>query len=160
MSTGREEYMGNSPAQGKTEKESAMERRDFLKHTALSTAALAWPGSTVFAARNKATNNESKVPRFTFANTRAEQERQLKGNPLLARFRESRKTLLKDPHHPFYHFVSPENRLNDPNGLCFWQGQWHMFYQGYPPEDPRQHWGHVVSDDLIHWRDLPYAIYP
>ena len=35
-----------------------------------------------------------------------------------------------------------------------------MFYQGYPPEDPRQHWGHAVSDDLIHWRDLPYAIYP
>ena len=35
-----------------------------------------------------------------------------------------------------------------------------MFYQGYPPEDRRQHWGHAVSDDLIHWRDLPYAIYP
>lgn len=35
-----------------------------------------------------------------------------------------------------------------------------MFYQGYPPEDPRQHWGHAISDDLIHWRDLPYAIYP
>ena len=50
--------------------------------------------------------------------------------------------------------------MNDPNGLCFWQGRWHLFYQGYPPEDPRQHWGHAVSDDLIHWRDLPYAIYP
>jgi beta-fructofuranosidase len=50
--------------------------------------------------------------------------------------------------------------MNDPNGLCFWQGRWHLFYQGYPPEDPRQHWGHAVSDDLIHWCDLPYAIYP
>jgi beta-fructofuranosidase len=50
--------------------------------------------------------------------------------------------------------------MNDPNGLCFWQGRWHLFYQGYPPEDPRQHWGHAVSDDLIHWQDLPYAIYP
>jgi beta-fructofuranosidase len=50
--------------------------------------------------------------------------------------------------------------MNDPNGLCFWQGQWHLFYQGYPPEDPRQHWGHAASDDLIHWCDLPYAIAP
>jgi beta-fructofuranosidase len=56
--------------------------------------------------------------------------------------------------------VSPEGNLNDPNGLCFWQGRWHLFYQGYPPEDTRQHWGHAVSDDLTHWRDLPYAIYP
>ncbi|MHC4166788.1 MAG: glycoside hydrolase family 32 protein [Planctomycetota bacterium] len=137
-----------------------MKRRSFLKQTALSATALALPGSKVFGARKKETDNESKVPKFTFANTLAEQERQLKSNPLLERFRESRKKLLRDPHHPRYHFVSPENRLNDPNGLCFWQGRWHMFYQGYPPEDPRQHWGHVISDDLIHWRDLPYAIYP
>ena len=45
-------------------------------------------------------------------------------------------------------------------GTIIWNGKWHMFYQGYPPEHPRQHWGHAVSDDLIHWRDLPYAIYP
>ncbi len=137
-----------------------MKRRSFLKQTALSASALALSSNKVFGARNKVTDNESKVPKFTFANTLAEQERQLKNNPLLERFRESRKQLLKDPHHPLYHFVSPENRLNDPNGLCFWQGHWHMFYQGYPPEDPRQHWGHTISDDLIHWRDLPYAIYP
>ena len=137
-----------------------MKRRSFLKQTALSATVLALPGSKVFGARRKETDYESKVPKFTFANTLAEQEKQLKNNPLLERFRESRKKLLKDPHHPRYHFVGPENRLNDPNGLCFWQGRWHMFYQGYPPEDPRQHWGHVISDDLIHWRDLPYAIYP
>ena len=35
-----------------------------------------------------------------------------------------------------------------------------MFYQAYPPEDRRQHWGHAISKDLIHWKDLPYAIYP
>jgi beta-fructofuranosidase len=65
-----------------------------------------------------------------------------------------------DPYRPIYHYVNPEGRLNDPNGLCFWKGRWHLFYQAYPPEDPRQHWGHAVSDDLIHWRDLPLAIYP
>lgn len=102
----------------------------------------------------------SPVPKFTFAKTLAEQEEQLKTNPLLMRFAESRKRQSKDPYRPLYHFVSPESTLNDPNGLCFWQGNWHMFYQGYPPEDKRQHWGHVISKDLIHWRDLPYAIYP
>jgi beta-fructofuranosidase len=104
--------------------------------------------------------NASPVPRFQFAETLEEQEKQLADNALLARFRESRAELLNDRHHPIYHFVSSENRLNDPNGLCIWNGQWHMFYQGYPPEHPRQHWGHTISDDLIHWRDLPYAIYP
>ena len=104
--------------------------------------------------------NKSLVPQYPFANTLAEQEKQLKTNPFLERFRVSREKMKNDPHLPLYHFTSPENRLNDPDGLCFWQGRWHMFYQGYPPEDPRQHWGHAVSDDLIHWRDLPYAIYP
>ena len=102
----------------------------------------------------------SSVPRFTFSDTLAAQERELSANPLLERFRASRRELARDRHVPRYHFVSPEHRLNDPNGLCRWQGRWHLFYQGYPPEDPRQHWGHAVSDDLIHWRDLPYAIYP
>ena len=102
----------------------------------------------------------SLVPQYTFAETLAEQEAQLAGNPLLQRMIASRKAKEGDPHRPVYHYVNPENTLNDPNGLCFWQGRWHLFYQGYPPEDPRQHWGHAVSDDLIHWRDLPYAIYP
>lgn len=102
----------------------------------------------------------SAVPCFAFADTREEQEAQLETNPLIQRFARSRKQMFEDPHRPIYHFVSPESTMNDPNGLCFWQGQWHLFYQGYPPEDPRQHWGHAVSDDLIHWRDLPYAIAP
>ncbi len=102
----------------------------------------------------------SPVPRFTFADDVAAQEEQLRENPLLMRFDESRAKLAEDPHRPLYHYVNPESTLNDPNGLCFWQGRWHLFYQAYPPEDTRQHWGHAVSDDLIHWRDLPYAIYP
>jgi beta-fructofuranosidase len=102
----------------------------------------------------------SKVPKYTFGTTLSEQEKQLKNNPLLKRFEASRKVLAADKHRPYYHYITPEGRLNDPNGLCYWGGNWHLFYQGYPPEDPRQHWGHVVSKDLIHWRDLPYAIYP
>lgn len=109
---------------------------------------------------NREPGYTSRVPQFTFVETLPEQEEQLKNNPLLKRFAESRREMAGDPYRPFYHYVNPEHRLNDPNGLCFWKGRWHLFYQGYPPEDPRQHWGHAVSKDLIHWRDLPYAIYP
>lgn len=102
----------------------------------------------------------SKVPQTTFSNTLKKQEKELKENALLKRFAQSRQELSVDKHRPFYHFISPEGRLNDPNGLCYWQGNWHLFYQAYPPEDPRQHWGHAMSKDLINWKDLPLAIYP
>ena len=102
----------------------------------------------------------SRVPQYTFAETLEEQEAQLKTNPLLLRMIESRRKQTGDPFRPIYHYVNPEGALNDPNGLCFWQGRWHLFYQVFPPEDARPHWGHAVSDDLIHWRDLPLAIYP
>jgi len=102
----------------------------------------------------------SLVPNYTFPDTLEEQEAALATNPLMQRLIESRATYAGDPHRPAYHYVNPEAMLNDPNGLCFWQGNWHLFYQAYPPEDTRQHWGHAISTDLIHWRDLPYCIYP
>lgn len=111
-------------------------------------------------AQDSGTDNTSKVPKYSFSNTLPEQEAELKSNPLMLRFKESRQKMKDDPYRPIYHYINPEGNLNDPNGLSFWQGRWHLFYQAYPPEDPRQHWGHAVSEDLIHWRDLPYAIYP
>jgi beta-fructofuranosidase len=102
----------------------------------------------------------SKVPQYSFGTTLEQQRTELDQNPLIRRINESRVELEADQHRPIYHYVNPEGTLNDPNGLCFWQGYWHLFYQGYPPEDTRQHWGHAYSKDLIHWRDLPYAIYP
>ncbi len=102
----------------------------------------------------------SKVPQYKFSDKLPQQLKELKTNPLMLRFAKSREELAKDPHRPLYHFTSPESRLNDPNGLSFWNGKWHLFYQAYPPEDTRQHWGHAISDDLINWKDLPYAIYP
>ncbi|HSV75097.1 MAG TPA: glycoside hydrolase family 32 protein [Chthonomonadales bacterium] len=79
---------------------------------------------------------------------------------MLRRFADSRRDLAADRYRPLYHFVSPEGGLNDPNGLCRWRDRWHLFYQAYPPANPVPHWGHAVSDDLVHWRDLPYAIAP
>jgi beta-fructofuranosidase len=67
-----------------------------------------------------------------------------------------------DPHRPRYHFLPPANWLNDPNGLIYWKGQYHLFYQ-YNPHGPFHgtiHWGHAVSEDLIHWQHLPIALAP
>jgi beta-fructofuranosidase len=86
------------------------------------------------------------------------QEKRLRQDPTLRMFAESRRALATDRYRPIYHFVSPINNLNDPNGLCYWQGRWHLFYQTRPPNEPVYQWGHAVSTDLIHWRDLPYAI--
>lgn len=102
----------------------------------------------------------SRIPHYTFSETLEEQELELQGNPMVQQFRQSRKELAVDPYRPSYHFVHPRGWANDPNGLCFWRGNWHLFYQACLPEDPRQHWGHAVSKDLLYWRDMPLAIYP
>ena len=75
-------------------------------------------------------------------------------------FQKVRTELKGDPYRPQYHFLRPDGRLNDPNGLCYWQGRWHLFYQAVDGSSANIHWGHAVSDDLIQWKDLPFAIYP
>src|SRR5690606_11109930 len=80
---------------------------------------------------------KSPVPFDRFSTTLAEQQGKHENNELTKRFQASRKKQANDPYRPFYHFVSPESTLNDPNGLSYGQGNWHLFYQAYPPEDPR-----------------------
>ncbi|MFC7020304.1 MULTISPECIES: glycoside hydrolase family 32 protein [Haloarcula] len=70
--------------------------------------------------------------------------------------------LADDPHRPSYHLTAPANWLNDPNGLIHWDGTYHLFYQ-YNPAGPFHgtiHWGHAVSEDLVHWADRPVALSP
>ncbi|HUC92901.1 MAG TPA: GH32 C-terminal domain-containing protein [Paenibacillus sp.] len=67
-----------------------------------------------------------------------------------------------DRHRPQYHLSPPAHWMNEPHGPLYFNGQYHLFYQ-YNPQGPfwhHIHWGHWVSEDLAHWRDLPPALYP
>lgn len=60
------------------------------------------------------------------------------------------------------HFEPEKGWMNDPNGLCFFKGEYHAFFQHYPHAAKwgPMHWGHAVSGDLLHWREEPIALYP
>ncbi|MHA6529910.1 GH32 C-terminal domain-containing protein [Paenibacillus sp. BAC0078] len=73
-----------------------------------------------------------------------------------------RTPLLADRHRPQYHVSPPAHWMNEPHAPVYFDGHYHLFYQ-HNPQGPffhHIHWGHWVSKDLVHWRDLPVALAP
>src|SRR5688572_4196931 len=70
--------------------------------------------------------------------------------------------LYKEMHRPQIHFSPREKWVNDPNGMVYHNGIYHLFFQYYPDSTVwgPMHWGHATSKDLIHWQQQPVALYP
>jgi fructan beta-fructosidase len=70
--------------------------------------------------------------------------------------------IYSEPHRPQFHFSPPAMWMNDPNGMVYYAGEYHLFYQYHPQGDKwgPMHWGHAVTRDWEHWEHLPIALAP
>ena len=78
------------------------------------------------------------------------------------KYEEATEKMLDQKEHPVFHLATRVGWMNDPNGFSLYKGQYHMFYQYYPYDTKwgPMHWGHAVSEDLLHWEYLPAAMAP
>ena len=66
------------------------------------------------------------------------------------------------PYRPKFHFTSRKNWINDPNGLMYYDGEYHLFFQHNPLglRWGNMAWGHAISKDMVHWKQMPHALLP
>ena len=72
------------------------------------------------------------------------------------------KEFYKELHRPQFHFTAKKDWINDPNGLVYHKGEYHLFFQhspGFLTHAPNS-WGHAISKDLLHWKQMEHAIEP
>jgi len=74
----------------------------------------------------------------------------------------SSEKLYQEVYRPQFHFTAKNNWLNDPNGLIYYKGEYHLFFQHNPDgiNWGNMTWGHAISPDMVHWKQLDHAIYP
>ncbi|WP_317851413.1 glycoside hydrolase family 32 protein [Neobacillus bataviensis] len=67
-----------------------------------------------------------------------------------------------EKYRPQFHFTPERNWMNDPNGMVYYNGEYHLFYQYHPNGTTwgPMHWGHAVSKDLVHWEHFPIGLAP
>ncbi|GAB2718683.1 GH32 C-terminal domain-containing protein [Streptomyces bullii] len=84
----------------------------------------------------------------------------LSGLAVLAASPAAADTPYHEQYRPQFHFTPAQNWMNDPNGLIWYKGQYHLFFQYNPSGNSwgNMSWGHAVSTDLVHWKQLPVAI--
>jgi beta-fructofuranosidase len=112
--------------------------------------------SSAHASKHSVTGASISRREFVFAASAAA----LSSGPLFSE--DSGNSIASDRHRPLYHLMPPSNWMNDPNGPLYWKGRYHMFYQ-YSPSISNQgtkYWGHAVSTDLVHWKNLGIALKP
>ena len=65
-------------------------------------------------------------------------------------------------YRPNFHFTPKKGWMNDPNGMFYYNGYYHLYFQHYPDDNVwgPMHWGHAISTDMVTWREQPIAIYP
>jgi fructan beta-fructosidase len=70
--------------------------------------------------------------------------------------------MYQERYRPQFHFSPPSHWMNDPNGMVYYKGEYHLFYQYYPDSTVwgPMHWGHAISNDLVSWKHLPIALLP
>ena len=75
---------------------------------------------------------------------------------------QTQKAYYTEQYRPQFHFSPDSMWMNDPNGMVYYEGEYHLFYQYHPHSTVwgPMHWGHAITTDLVHWEHQPIALYP